>query len=76
MPLLWEPVDQTYAVGWRYAGEPFSIKRLFKVSGVVRAVAVEANGVEIIHIGEFKGAFQNDKLKGAGLGAGLGVGRA
>ena len=70
MPLLWEPVDQTYAVGWRYAGEPCSIKRLGKASGVVRAVAVEANGVEIIHIGNFKGAFQNNMLKGAGLGMG------
>jgi hypothetical protein len=36
----------------------------------VRAVAVEANGVEIIHIGPFKGEFQNDMLKGAGLGVG------
>lgn len=71
MPLLWEHVDQTYAVGWRYAGEPCTIKRLGKVSGVVRAVAVEANGVEIIHIGNFKkGAFENDLLKGAGLGVG------
>ena len=70
MPLLWEPVDQTYAVGWRYAGEPCTILRLGKVSGVVRAVAVEANGVEIIYIGPFKGAFKNDMLKGVGLGVG------
>lgn len=70
MPLLWEPVDQTYAVGWRYAAEPCTILRLGKASGVVRAVAVEANGVEIIHIGEFKGAFKNDMLKGVGLGVG------
>jgi len=70
MLLFWEPVDQTYAVGWRYAGEPCSIKRLGKASGVVRAVAVEANGVEIIHIGDFKGAFENDMLKGAGLDVG------
>jgi len=76
MPLLWEHVDQTYAVGWRYAGQPCSIKRLNKAFGVVRAVAVEANGVEIIHIGPFKGAFQNDLLKGASLGMGLGVGPA
>jgi hypothetical protein len=44
--------------------------RLGKVSGVVRAVAVEANGVEIIYIGPFKGAFKNDMLKGVGLGVG------
>jgi hypothetical protein len=43
---------------------------LGKVSGLVRAVAVEANGVKIIHIGDFKGAFENDMLKGAGLGVG------
>ena len=70
MPPLWEHVDQTYAVGWRYAGEPCSIKRLSRVCGVVRAVAVEANGVETIHIADFKGAFQNDMLKGAGLDVG------
>ena len=67
--LLWEPVDQTYAVGWKYAGEPCSIKRLCKVFGVVRAVAVEANGVEIIHICN-KGMFKNDLLKSVGLGVG------
>ena len=70
MPLLWEPVDQTYAVGWRYAGEPCSIKRLGKVFGVVRAVDVEASGVEIIHIGDFKGMFKNDMLRTVGIGVG------
>ena len=57
--LLWEPVDKKNAVGWLYAGEPCTLLRLGRVSGVVRAVDVEANGVKIIHIGDFKTAFES-----------------
>lgn len=70
MSLLWEHVDQTYAVGWRYAGEPCSIKRLGKVFGVVKAVHINVSGTDIVQIGDFKCAFENDMLKGVGLGVG------
>jgi hypothetical protein len=68
MTLLWELVDQAYEVGWRWAGRPCRILRLGRDNGVVRAVAVEVDGDEIVQIGDFKGAFQNDRLqKGVGV---------
>ena len=67
MSLLWEHVDQKYAVGWRYAGEPCSIKRLGKVFGVVKAVHINVSGSDIVQIGDFKCAFENDLLKGVGV---------